>query len=131
MTAFSKKRVAFGCIPYYSDASVKHEACNRNGFSLKADTDLQLIAQIPGKMFPSHVNMGTCSSPHAEFESSAGLHGHANHFDAFDRISSSPANTCEPERISRSNLPPKRFFRSFWRSITRRLLEVVKSNVQG
>ena len=45
--------------------------------------------------------------------------------DAEEWISQSAFGQYEPERISRTglNLPPRRFFRTFWRSISLRLLK--------
>jgi hypothetical protein len=43
--------------------------------------------------------------------------------DTMELVGSSTMNMYEPERISPSSAPPKRFFRTFWRSIALRMLD--------
>ncbi len=95
-------------------SSLEYGTHSRSGSYLKADNEPE-ISTIHA------INTGMCSLSQAAFEASDLRRGSSEYaVDAMDIISSI---VYEPERISTSTAPPKRFFRTFWRSIVRRILQ--------
>ncbi len=100
--------------------NVEQDFLRNEGF-LKSEYNPVLVAYILENV--NNENDGPFSLPTA-YEASAAHRSDAEYDNGIlDRCPSNQVVSCEPQRFLRRIAPPKRFFRSFWRSIVRRVLE--------
>ncbi len=91
-------------------------------YALKSDRDILLKEIVP--YVPLNYINNEAYALLAAYEAQAAHHEVSDNVgESMDLVVLSTSNMYEPERIMRRLAPPKRFYRTYWRSISRRMLD--------